>query len=123
MTAIAQQLTAASAFHAAISHLAGGRVYPVRAPQGTAAPYVIFQQIGSDPGISRREAAGATHRLFQVACFAATYEAAVALRDAVIEALDSQTLANGDSPTLEDERDGDLDEAVNLHRADADFLV
>lgn len=108
---------------AAVAAIIGTRIYPVRAPQGVSAPYVIFQQIGSDPDATHNEPAGAIHRMFQFACFATTYEAAIALRDAVIAALDDAALSTGESPTLEDERDGDFDDAIELYRSDADFLV
>ena len=113
----------ALAANAAVAAIVGTGIYPVRAPQGTSAPYVVFQQVGSDPADTHREAAGAIHRMFQFACFATTYEAAVALRDAVTAALDSVALSTGESPTFEDERDGDFDDAIELYRADADFLV
>lgn len=106
-----------------VTDLVAQAVYPVRIPQGADAPYVIFQNIGSDPGVTHNEPAGATEHLFQFACFASTYEEAVALRDAVVAALDGQALETGDNPTLEDSRDGELDAAVNLFRADADFIV
>lgn len=107
----------------AVAAIVSTRIYPVRAPQGVPAPYVIFQQVASDPADTHREASGAIHRMFQFACFATTYEGAIALRDAVTAALDSVALSTGESPTLEDERDGDFDDAIELYRADTDFLV
>lgn len=34
---------------AAVSALAGGRVFPLVADEGTAVPYVVFQVVGGDP--------------------------------------------------------------------------
>lgn len=118
-SAIVTALDAATA----VTNLCGSRIYSVSAPDGVAAPFVVFQQISSDPGQSHREATGGTFRLFQFACFAATPKAARALRDAVIATLDGVTLSNGDNPTLSDERDGDVSDDAKLFRADADFLV
>jgi len=108
---------------AEVTDLVGDRIYPVRPEQGAAAPYIIFQQIGGDPGNTHNEAAGATIRMFQFACFALTFEDANALRDLVIAALDNADLENGDSPSLDDERDADFEESANVYRADADFSV
>ena len=112
--------------YAPLVAVVGLKVFPVTIPQGTAAPYIIYQQIGSDPANTHTSGTGAIGRAFQFACFAASYEAARALRDLIIEALDTDgviPLANGESATLTDERDGDYDDAVNLYRADCDFSV
>lgn len=108
----------------AVSAIVGTRIFPID-PRGatTGDAYIIFQQIAADPGVTHGGAAGATERMFQVACFARTYEAAISLRDAAIAALDGVELSNGDNPTLEDERDGEFDHAAECYRADADFLV
>lgn len=119
----AAALYAKLAADTAVAAIVGTDIFPLTVAQGTAAPYIIFQQIGSDPAVTHGEAAGATHRAFQFACFAATYEGAIALRDAVIAALDTVALSTGESPTLTDERDGDYDDAAELHRADCDFSV
>lgn len=122
MTAAAA-IVAKLAATAGVTSLAGERIYSVSAPDDATAPYVVFQQIAADPGISHAGASGATERMFQFACFAATPKAARALRDAVISALDGQAIGSGDNPTLEDERDAEKDDAAKLYRADADFLV
>lgn len=106
----------------AVAALVSDRVYKVRAPQGVLAPYVVWQGIGSDPGVTHTGPSGATERLVQFACFAATAEAASTLRDAVVAALDGVALPNGDNGTLEDDNRDSYEEPVNLYRADADFL-
>lgn len=118
-TAIVTALGAATA----VTDIVDDRIYGTTAPQGIASPHIIFQHIATTPAATHGEATGNRHRLFQFACFAATPTAARALRDAVVTALDNATLSNGDRPTLEDERDGDFDDAAKLARADADFLV
>lgn len=117
--AIMAQLAAASA----VTDIVGERIYSVKGPDGVASPHIVVQQIAADPGNTHNEAAGATERLYQFACFAATPTAARALRDAVIAALDGVTLGSGDNPSLEDERDAEADDNASLYRADADFLV
>jgi hypothetical protein len=108
---------------AGVTALCGTRVYAITAPDGATDAHVIMQQIGSDPASVHSGASGISHRMFQFACFAGSYEAATALRDAVIAALDGEALSNGDVPTLQDERDFDKEDGANLYRADCDFLV
>ena len=119
ISAIMTKLEATSA----VTDLCSTRIYSVRAPDGVTSPHVLVQQIATNPAATHGEASGNRHRLFQFTCFASTPKAARALRDAVVDALDSQTLSNGDRPTLQDERDGDADANAGLYRADADFLV
>ena len=97
------------------------RFYKLNPPQGVAAPYIIWQGVTSIPGTVHIGATGATERIIQFACFAATSAGAQALRDALIAAFDGITLSNGDNGTLEDDSRDDYDEAVQLYRADADF--
>ncbi len=106
-----------------VAAIAGVKVYAITSPQGTAGAQVIIQQISSDPAVVHVGASGISLRMYQIACFAPTYEAATALRDAVIAALDGVALSNGEVPSIEDERDFDFDDGANLYRADADFTV
>ncbi len=112
----------ASATSALVGSESDCRIYPEQAPPAVERPYVVFAQIGAQPGTTHNEPFETATRLFQFSCFAITFSAAVALRDAIIADLDNATLANGDSPIFQDERGG-YEEAVDLHRADADFLV
>ena len=92
-------------------------------PAGAAFPYVVYQQIASSPDQTHVGASGATERTYQFACFAGTAAQAIELRDAIIAALDGVALSTGEVPTLQDERDGNFDEAVEVFRADADFII
>lgn len=98
------------------------RAYPSFVPAGTAAPYAMWQHIGSDPQATHDGPVGIQHDLVQVMCFARTYAEAVALRGAIVAALDGVLIDTGMNPTLQDERDS-YEEAVDLHRCDADFLI
>jgi hypothetical protein len=112
----------ASATAALVGSDAACRVFPEQAPPAIERPYVVFSQVGAQPATTHNEPFETATRLFQFACFATTFSAAVALRDAIIADLDNATLTNGDSPIFQDERSG-YEDAVDLHRADADFLV
>lgn len=98
------------------------RVYPAIAPAGCLMPYVVYHQIGFQPASTHNEGFGTAHRMFQFSCYAETYAAALEVRDAVVADLDNALLDNGETPVVQDER-SDYEEAVMLHRADADFLV
>jgi len=105
----------------AITNLVGTKIYPITAAEGESGPYIIFQTIASTPAQTHAEPAGAIFRLVQFACFASTYEAANALRAAVVAALDGVTLDNGDNGTLEDDSREEFDDAAHLFRCDADI--
>lgn len=106
---------------AALVALVKDRVYPVNGPDNPVAPYIIWQGVGSDPGAVHSGATGATERLIQFACFDETAEGAIAIREALIAAIDGVTLGNGDNGTLEDDNRDDFDEVAQLYRCDADF--
>lgn len=92
-------------------------------PAGVAFPYIVYQQIASSPDQCHVGASGATERTYQFACFAGTAAQAIELRDAVIDALDGVALSTGEVPTLQDERDGNFEENVEVFRADCDFII
>lgn len=98
------------------------RVYPELAPPKALRPYAVVQHIATTPATTHNEAFGNAHRLVQIACFADTFDGAQALRDAIVADLDNAVLASGDAAILQDER-STYEPAVDLFRADADFLV
>ena len=116
-------VAAIAASTAVTSFIGPDGLYFGTVPGGTAFPYVVYQQIASSPDQSHSGPSGATERTYQFACFAATAFDAIALRDAVIAALDGVALATGEVPTLQDERDGNFDESVETFRADCDLII
>jgi hypothetical protein len=98
-------------------------LYFVTVPAGAGFPYVVYQQIASSPDQCHVGASAVTERTYQFACFAGTAAQAIELRDAVIAALDGVALSTGEVPTLQDERDGNFDENVEVFRADCDLIV
>lgn len=113
---------AGSATAALVGSGAACRVYPVLEQAGAVAPYAIFQPIAATPATTHGEAAQVKHELVQFSCYGATYEEAATLREAIIADLDNIALAGGDTPILQDERDG-YEAQVDLFRSDADFLI
>lgn len=126
MAVLASIFAKLSAAESATAALVGSgvscRVYPEQAPAGTRIPYAVATHVSSSPATTHGEAYGNAHRLVQVSCFGTTSAEAVALRDAIVADLDNAELDSGESPTLQDERGG-FESAVNVFRADADFLI
>lgn len=98
-------------------------IYFGTVPAGRDLPFVAYQQISSSPDQSHAGASAATERTYQFSCHAETAAQALELRDAIIAALDGVALSTGETPTLQDERDGPFDEAVETFRADCDFAL
>lgn len=120
---IVTKLSAVGSATAAILGTADAcKVYPELAPQNAEAPYVIVNEIASSMVPTHGEVMGVHHALIQFSCYAATYVGARDLREAIISDLDNIALSNGDKPTLQDKRSG-YESAVDLFRADADFLI
>lgn len=86
----------ASATGAIVGTGSACRVYPGIAPAGAAAPYVVAQELYSEP--VNTHAAATTHalRTVQFSCVASTYAGALALASAVAADLDNVALAGGE---------------------------
>lgn len=72
---------------ATISALAGSRITPAAASQGTVLPYITVEAITRGPLYADDGAVGLTQDRVQIDCWATTYAAARALGDAVIARL------------------------------------
>jgi hypothetical protein len=73
---------------AALSSLAGGRIFPDIAPEGTPLPYVTFQQVGGDAvNYLDGSAPGKRNARIQVNVWAETRSSASQLSDQVEDAM------------------------------------
>ena len=68
---------------ATISTIISARFYPMIAPQGTALPYMIYQQISADRDFVLSGPTGFTHARYQLNCWATTPSGAKLLFEAV----------------------------------------
>lgn len=68
--------------------LAAGRVYALRAPQNSTAPFIIFQRIDSERWRAINGPSGIAQVTIQVDCYASTYYAAKELAAEIEEILD-----------------------------------
>lgn len=73
--------------HAGLAALVGNRIYPNRAPQNCAMPAVVYQQVSDRRTYAKDGYAGLAWPLFQISCYAETYEQAEAVRAQVEAAL------------------------------------
>ena len=72
----------------AIQTLAGGRVYPMRLPQGTAVPAIAYQLVSRMPQEMTHGQRIYDHARIQVSIFANTYADMAAVADACRAAID-----------------------------------
>ena len=73
--------------HAGLSALIGDRIYPVKLPQSPVYPAIIYEARGGDRLHNMGVDAGIRRPIFQIACVAATYDAATNVGEQVIAAL------------------------------------
>ena len=110
-----------------VTALVSDRIYPLRAPQDTAKPYVVFFVVSSEHDRHLHGPSGVVEKRIQVDAYADTYEAAHAVSEAIRRAL------NGYSGTpvatkisrisLLTERDADEGADTLLHRASQDYQI
>ncbi len=83
-------------------------IYPNRAPDGQALPFVVFTQVTGVIDNTHKDLTQFKDSLYQFSCYAATFAAARALRKAILTAfiaLDTSGLAAGEKFAVETERD------------------
>lgn len=127
MSTIEEALVTRLAAVSAVTTLVGSRVYPLRAPEGVAQPFLVYQRVaappretafGTDPGIARPR--------FQLVAWATSYATAKAVATAVRQALQRYRGTVGGVEILDIfvEFDEDLhDDEVHLFGALTDFSV
>jgi len=103
---------------AALSGVAGGRVFPNVAPNNVSKPYVVYARVSSAPENTLADGAPIDNTRLQVDCFETTYAAAIALAEAVKAAIKSSAIAH----VLLLEQDQFEPEAM-LHRVILDFSI
>ncbi len=68
---------------ATISAIVSARVYPMTAPQGTALPYIVYQQISAVRDHTMDGPSGYTDSRYQLTCWAVSYKLGKQLFEAV----------------------------------------
>lgn len=126
--AIKARLTA----HSGTDALVGGRIYPLRLPQGPTYPAVRYQVISAPRTQLMGGPVGEVHARVQVDCYALTYEEADQLSAQVRIALNRWDGTSGgvvvEAVFLENERDIDEPETIDkgergVYRKMLDFMA
>lgn len=108
-----------------VAAIAATRIHVSIAPEGTALPYVVVQQVSRSPD-HHSGGPGLKRPLFQIDSYASTYASARGLGDAVEAAVDGfsgdMIGVNIQYAALESEQDI-FDNAINAHRIRADFRL
>jgi hypothetical protein len=99
-----------------IGALNSGRVFAVQAPEGTVWPVIVWQRISSASVTTHDGATDFYQVRVQATCYASTATAARALREQVVAAMETS------DTTVADKGEG-YEEAAEVYRADADFMV
>lgn len=124
--AIDADLYARSQAHAGLSALIGTRFYPVTAPQGVAAPYCVYAQLGDDPVHAMGDDTGLVSVRYEIACYGSGYDAARAVgaqvRDAFSRYSGTPSVLRIDAIFLEDVDTG-FDENTSRYFQDLNFTI
>lgn len=111
---------------ATVSAEVGTAIYPVRAPQGHAATYIVYQVVANGPTAVKDHASTLDTTRVQVSTVAADYATAVSIDDAARKALDRQTgsIASETVDLIDYQGSVDgFDEEVDLFMIMSDFNV
>lgn len=92
---IEESLHAYLVSQAAITAIAGTRIYPTRAPQGAAFPRATYQLVSREHRHATALASGTASSRYQISCWGASYATAKQLADAIRETIDGYSGAWG----------------------------
>lgn len=110
--------------HAGLTALVGVKIYPLIAPQGAQAPFVVYQKVSRIPAYSHSGYSTYQKVRLQISCFAETYLEAKNIAAQVVDAMETWPDANAKvmSVFLDDETDI-YDERTMLYHVPVDFIV
>lgn len=124
---IEQALLTALAADAPLTALVGTRIYPVTAPQGTAAAYVTYEKVTGNPYHDHGGSGNLRWARISYMCHAPTYSQAKAVADAIRDVLDGYrgTLDDVSIGSILSEEDADigLDDVTRMQLVAVDFMV
>lgn len=124
---IEQALLTALAADATLTAIVGTRIYPVTAPQGTAAAYVTYEKVTGNPHHDHGGSGNLRWARLSYMCHATTYSQAKAMADAMRNVLDGYrgTLDDVRIGSILSEEDADigLDDVTRMQLVAVDFMV
>lgn len=71
----------------AIAGVVGARIYPLRAPQSTAAPYIVYSRVSQVPDLVMSGRCNSSRARIQIDVYGRTYAEACEIRDRIDELL------------------------------------
>lgn len=106
------------------------RIYPVRLPQGVLLTSIVYTRISGQGDYTMSGASGYTRPRYQIDAWAKTTDAAVALANAIKDALDGFSGAIGTGANAievqgvfcADQRE-DYDDTVQMYRVSRDYFI
>lgn len=127
MAAIETVLYSTVTANATVAGLVGSRVYPVRAPQESAAPYVTYRRISDLPYLTHGMESDSGAGRWQFDCYAPTYAQAKATAQAVKGALNGQQVVAAGGERMVAMNLGELDlpfeSELGYYRTTVDFRL
>lgn len=114
-----------------IATIVAARLYPIKLPQGTTGPSIVYNRISGAGDYHMQGLSGFAKHRYQIDAWAPTAEVATTLADLIRDRIDGyQGPMGADSPpTIEvqgvfmaDQRE-DYDDAAKLHRMSRDFFI
>jgi len=107
----------ADELYTALFAVAGGRVYPRVAPQGTAAPYLVYWHVSNSEDALYPQSVGYNRYRIQIEAWAASYAGIVALRAQIQSAVNAMPELIETGPDFE----SDYDDTTNHYGWIFDF--
>jgi len=114
-----QNLYSALVNDSGVSALVSTKIYPVKAPQNTAFPYVVYRRITGLSVNGLDGEMGTTNGRFQIDVYSSTYTQVKALAEAVKEAVKASNLRS----VLIFDQDFDFDDDSNNYRVLLEFRI
>ena len=113
---------------AGVTAIIGTKSHAGRAPQETAAPYVVFDIVSVEPTDSKTRPSSVDAVRVQIDCYATTYAGVEALNDAVRSALDAYTIGATVNGVKVDgikyiTENATIDEETDIFRRSSDYQI
>jgi hypothetical protein len=102
----------------ALSGLAGGRVYPLTAPDSPTKPFIIYQNIANTPEVTLANGVPINNTRMQIDCYDKTYAAVKALAVSVQAAMAAASFTN--VPLMNQDL---YEQDVKLYRVQLDYSL
>lgn len=118
---LASDIVAALSANATLTGLVADRIRPDMADEADASPYVVFEEISSDPANGLDGHHGKTLSRVQITAWAATFEVARQCADAILAAMKTANSGGTLKNTWQERRDQPFDIATRTFGIEQTF--